>query len=209
MKKSAKKINVKAIIEKNNAIWKASNKMQKRVLLAQDVINQIKAQKYVAQSGCWAITNFEDKNYDKQVSLQEELIKPNGVQCECCALGGLMLSSVKYNNNVNIDKCYNQFEFIDNDDLYDEDHNTDQKMSRQLHDVFDTQTLEKIETWFEDGYGRYKDDSFKLSGDKYDLWRGMDEDNKLISLMENIIEGKGYFSSERQVKKLSKLKPEN
>ncbi len=45
-------------INKLNAEFKKATKAQKRVMIAQDVLAQLKAKRYVAESGCWVQANY-------------------------------------------------------------------------------------------------------------------------------------------------------
>jgi hypothetical protein len=66
----------KQIADTNTAFKKAS-KAQKRVMIAQDVIAQIKAKRYIAESGTFVIANWDGKIKfdDHSDSIQEAFQK--------------------------------------------------------------------------------------------------------------------------------------
>lgn len=45
--------------DKLNEKFKKATKAQKRVMIAQDVLAQIKTKRYVAESGCWVQPNIK------------------------------------------------------------------------------------------------------------------------------------------------------
>ena len=60
-------------INKLNAEFKKANKAQKRVMIAQDVLAQLKTKRYVAESGCWVQPNYypDWKQLSDKDSVQE------------------------------------------------------------------------------------------------------------------------------------------
>lgn len=94
----------KTQIQKWNEYFNSLTKPQKRVAIAEDVIKQIKAKKYLPKQ--MAYVTF------KKLENSEEQIQTNfdKIECTCCALGGLFLSEVKFNNSCTFKELnYNDF----------------------------------------------------------------------------------------------------
>ena len=90
-------------INKLNAEFKKATKAQKRVMIAQDVLAQLKAKRYVAESGCWVQANYNtavplaDIKYKDSV---KELFAEKTIEsCNVCALGGLFMSCTNCTKN--------------------------------------------------------------------------------------------------------------
>ena len=77
--------------------FESLTKAEKRVAIAKDVIAQLK---YYARTGSWAYFHMK-RTIGWDTQLQKELIhKRNILECRVCALGGVMLSSIKYCNKA-------------------------------------------------------------------------------------------------------------
>ena len=121
-KHAAKQAAIQREIAKREKTFKAANLQQKRVLIAKDVIAQIKLGRIVPKTGAWlrpeltatgkklelaAAIAASDKDKERKefddASLQEEILAGEKVKaCTCCALVGMFLSCTLYNNNVGL-----------------------------------------------------------------------------------------------------------
>lgn len=93
---------IRASIIKANAAYKKATPAGRRVLIAQDAIEQIKLQKVEVREGFFCdIRRVLPDNGEAQ--LQELLHDPDAPQCSGCALGTLFLSSVRMRNQFKVD----------------------------------------------------------------------------------------------------------
>ena len=202
-------------IDERNKLWKKATKRQKAVLVAKDVIERIDAKQLRANTGVW-LEFSNTSSYSQNSPLQECIL--GGESCTGCAMGGLMMSTIAYRNEVTSDSLYG--------------HQLDEESSNfNLSEVFTDNQLELIEQAFEGGHGKYdfEFDSFNRHNlsdgdvpypDEYlaKYWitkyrkacksahdkrimrilsfykRYQDEDNRRLKLiMQNIIKNKGLF----------------
>jgi hypothetical protein len=183
-------------IKEWNEYFNSLTPAQKRVAIAKDVIEQVKAEKYFARNRTYI--DFYNK---LEGEIQSNF---NKVKCECCALGAMFLSDVKYTNQCTFEQAKStSFSF-------DEEN--------RLRNYFDVEQLILIEAAFEcwssdrlldydehtsgqirDGFGYdlvmsnlsiTEDDLDNAAnfGNKYD-----DSSERLIKIMENIVKNKGKF----------------
>ena len=181
----------KQISEMNQAFKKAS-KAQKRVMIAQDVIAQIKAKRYVPESGTFVIANWSEKiDYkDHSDNIQEAFQKKQIETCQVCALGGLFMSCTNLNNNTNfeqLEQAEDLGEMIDNEE----------RISNGMDKFFSVNQLKLIETYFENAQGYFRD--YEVSINIPESHRNafhnqyLDDDERMIAIMENIVNNKGTF----------------
>ncbi len=172
-------------IKKLNAEFKKANKAQKRVMIAQDVLAQIKTKRYVAESGCWVQPNIKaacEKNLKDEDSVQELFAKKKIKSCNVCALGGLFMSCINLNNNTTIEDL--KKEFYIGDFVYD-----DSKISNGLNRIFTQKQLILIESYFEGSQGYFKGDNEKTLV----FLESYNDDERLEMIMQNIIDNDGTF----------------
>jgi len=170
---------------KLNEEFKKATKAQKRVMIAQDVLAQIKTKRYVAESGCWVQPNIKaacEKNLKDEDSVQELFAKKKIKSCNVCALGGLFMSCINLNNNTTVEDL--KKEFYIGDFVYD-----DSKISNGLNRIFTQKQLILIESYFEGSQGYFKGDNEKtlLFLESYN------DDERLEMIMQNIIDNNGTF----------------
>ncbi len=168
-----------------NEKFKKATKAQKRVMIAQDVLAQIKTKRYVAESGCWVQPNIKaacEKNLKDEDSVQELFAKKKIKSCNVCALGGLFMSCINLNNNTTVEDL--KKEFYIGDFVYD-----DSKISNGLNRIFTQKQLILIETYFEGGQGYFKGDGEKTLA----FLANYDDDERLEMIMQNIIDNNGTF----------------
>jgi hypothetical protein len=169
-----------------NAEFKKATKAQKRVMIAQDVLAQLKAKRYVAESGCWVRIHYNPTTVAETDSVQELFVEKKIESCDVCALGGLFMSCTNFNNNTLL---------VDLDDVSEDLGalvDVEEKLSNKLNSIFTTNQLKLIETYFE------ANDGFFLDYDEEDraeaFYNKHPSDKKRLQLiMENIVENNGTF----------------
>ena len=176
-------------INKLNEQFKKATKAQKRVMIAQDVLAQLKAKRYVAESGCWVQPNIHsawEKKLSHHDSVQELFIEQKIESCNVCALGGLFMSCTNFNNNTLLEDL--DFASSELGELIGEE----EKLSNKLNSIFSFNQLKLIESYFEanDGYFRDYDEDDRIEAfyNKYPS-----EKKRLQLIMENIVENEGTF----------------
>jgi len=185
-------------IEKRNSIWSSASRSERKVLLAKDVLLQIETNKIIPTEGEWLTFTLGKRK--ETCNLQEEFLSNSVKGCQCCALGGLMLSNTLYKNNVYV-PCISDEEYtVDDENIYTVDDENiytvdfmghkshDEKSTDQLRETFYSHELELIEEYFECGLGLFST-GIKFSS----IWHEKNEYERLISIMENIVENSGEF----------------
>jgi len=86
-------------IKRNNKRWAESTPKQRRVLIAKDVLQQLKLKKYQAR-GTYRDFDMLNLVTDDNAQLQPFLLSRNRPTCEVCAKGCLFLSRVRMGNKV-------------------------------------------------------------------------------------------------------------
>jgi hypothetical protein len=194
--KTKNKQTVEEIIAANNVLFDKASAAQKRVLIARDVIARVKAKTYTPVTQSWV--KIEEDNAEDS-SLQKALIEKT-VKCNCCALGGLMLSCVAFKDQMEIDEAESSLDFSV---VWEE------VSESQIGNYFSSKQLQLIEGAFERGEGFFRPkDSFNPEWDDEDgsfiggetFKRAIafgekykSEKDRLIAIMENIIENNGQF----------------
>ena len=173
-----------------NAEFKKANKAQKRVMIAQDVLAQLKTKRYVAESGCWVQANYNSAvplaDIKYKDSVQDLFAEKTIESCNVCALGGLFMSCTNFNNNTLLEELDDVSEDLGN--LIDEE----EKLSNKLNKIFSTSQLKLIEAYFEanGGYFRDYDEDDRIEA----FYNKHPSDKKRLQLiMENIVENEGTF----------------
>lgn len=93
------------LAKRNNKRWAASTPEQRRVLIAKDVLQQLKLRMYKPTPGNYINAwRFKDQHYDEQ--LQPTLLE-NQQECEACAKGCLFLSRIRLGNEVTRSNLWN------------------------------------------------------------------------------------------------------
>jgi hypothetical protein len=234
-KKSAKKVatrakpskaeslakQIKREIAKREAIFKKASLTQKRVLIAKDVIAQIKAKKIKPESGSFvhvekiqgfmsstdaearhgswnfAMNKLSDtKGYAADV---RQLYLDNTLQqCSCCALGGMFMSCTLYNNNTTVEDLSYAGADI-GDVILDEG---DKSIPNGLNKFFSLVQLRLIEQTFEGDQGAINSGMDDGTGEIIDKFSPRAEafytkykkpKDRLIAIMQNIINNNGTF----------------
>lgn len=205
-KEKAKAEKIRKQIAERNRLFKTATRPEKRVLLAKDVIAQIKAKKIVPDVGRWVLVNeldnYEDPDEARKLgkqSAQKAILGADVQPCNCCALGGLFLSCTLFNNKTTVSELHNIG--------IGEEIDTGEKFKNGLDKIFSAQQLRLIEIGFEGRHG--------WSGDKLPSQLDVDDDgaylspsdqaaldfyednpnksDRLVTIMKNIVANEGEF----------------
>jgi hypothetical protein len=234
--KSARKVAVKAKpskaellakqvareIAKREAIFKKASLAEKRVLIAKDVIAQIKAKKIKPESGTFVsvekvkgfISSSEaDKrtgawNYamnrlsdsaGSEADVRHLYLENTIQQCSCCALGGLFMSCTLYNNNTTVDNLSYAGDDI-GDLLVGASHA--ESLPNGLNKFFSLAQLKLIEQTFEGDNGAVLSGMDDGTGETVDEFSPQAEafynkykkpKDRLVAIMQNIVKNNGTF----------------
>jgi hypothetical protein len=193
--KTVEKIN-KALL-KSNAAFKKATKAEKRVMIAKDVLAQIKAKRYVPESGTWVDPNWNIRNeIDGTESVQKLFADRTIETCNVCALGGLFMSCTNLNNNT----CVSDINYGGEGNLLGEKIQEGDTLSNGLNKIFSKKQLQLIEVYFEKGDGWFGEDGYtgvyigedsrhvEYFNDAYP-----DDDERLVEIMKNIVANDGTF----------------
>lgn len=183
--------------KKWNSYFNSLSPADKRVAIAKDVLEQIKLKRLSALSGTYFNLSTD---LDEDKSIQANL---NKVECQACALGSMMFSHIKYNNECSV------AEGEDIDSRY---------IKGKLHNYFDESQLVLIETAFEQWKDNYNfddeanelyvgdgahsgdfltdldlgEEDLDRAGAYFDEYEFTDEE-RLVKIMKNIVKNKGTF----------------
>jgi len=152
-------------------------KAEARVLIDQDVLNQLNLKKIIATSGTYFA--FEDVSFDGEDFLHEVLDK---TQCQVCALGSLYYSRVQVANET---KCDVVERIGDFEDESLNGINNVHTIMPDLNQYFDWSALDKIENYFE---GWFEGNTFYIDNP--------DPEIRMRKIMQNIIDNNGDFKPE-------------
>lgn len=152
------------------------SKAQKRVAIAQDAIQQIKAGQFQIEDHVWAELLLDDGE-DMTVN-QQALLVGKPVQCKCCAVGACFLSSMRLDNRAEFNSTAEQ------NDAY-----------RQLKRYFSKDQINQIEAAFELGDGAVTaDDDDEKYGRAIRFGRRFkNQERRAIGIFKNIIRHGGQF----------------
>jgi hypothetical protein len=192
-------------LEKWNKEFNSLSDAEKRVAIAKDVLAQIKKKVILPETGTYLyLDNFQE--FDRESQANKHIKE---IQCNCCALGSMFLSNIKFNNHCTIGQLRS---FVD-----------DRIAKDGLDQYFDISQLCLIETAFERWEFNheyfYDDDDNQILqvskglffGFKLDdlgltendleeagrLYEDIDDDTERLTLiMKNLIENKGEFKLE-------------
>jgi len=193
--KTVEKIN--EALRKSNAAFKKATKAEKRVMIAKDVLAQIKAKRYIPESGTWVDPNWNIRNeIDGTESVQKLFADRTIETCNVCALGGLFMSCTNLNNNT----CVSDINCGGEGSLLGEMIQEGDTLSNGLNKIFSKKQLQLIEVYFEKGDGWFGEDGYtgnyigedsrhvEYFNDAYP-----DDDERLVEIMKNIVANDGTF----------------
>jgi hypothetical protein len=177
--------------EENNIPLEYHPKAKLRMAVAQDIIDQVYMQKFVPNSGSYLrFLDTENAEYKESVKDNFEKIR----ECHVCAIGACLLSAIKFKNS---------FTFADLEQVKETEFFLHSDKVHKLLSIFSPQQLLLIETAFERSeHGSKiarKIDEYvgtKISNiheaERFGRRHEWDS-NRMIAIMENIIENKGEF----------------
>lgn len=193
--KTVEKIN--EALRKSNAAFKKATKAEKRVMIAKDVLTQIKAKRYIAESGTWVDPNWNIRNeIDGTESVQKLFADRTIETCNVCALGSLFMSCTNLNNNT----CISDIHYGGECSLLGERIEEGDTLSNGLNKIFSKKQLQLIEVYFEKGDGWFGEAGYtgnyigedsrhvEYFNDAYP-----DDDERLVEIMKNIVANDGTF----------------
>ena len=151
MTKTISPSKLKELITKRNKAFTNKTNAEKRVLVAKDVLAQIKQKKFIPSTGTFL--NFYNLD-NNTTNLREAFLagyssaySNTPAECNCCALGAMMMSCTLFNNNIDLVKDERQLfktgEAIRGDYVF----------GNGLNTIFSKGQLAMIEIAFEEGCG--------------------------------------------------------
>jgi hypothetical protein len=196
--KTVEKIN--EALRKSNAAFKKATKAEKRVMIAKDVLAQIKAKRYIPESGTWVDANWNIRGGIDEIhetdSVQKLFADRTIETCSVCALGGLFMSCTNLNNNT----CVSDINYGGEGTEIGERIEEGDTLSNGLNKIFSKKQLQLIEVYFEKGDGWFGEAGYtgnyigedsrhvEYFNDAYP-----DDDERLVEIMKNIVANDGTF----------------
>lgn len=210
---------LKREIAARNKRFQAADAAGKRVLIAQDVIAQVKLGKLQPKQGTWVTTPEYVERADKAVggSMGEEEFRVRSVRedfltgvvgtCECCALGAMFMGCT-LNNNKTTAGDLDEVEYVLGN--YVENRETTGPLANGLNKFFSFEQLKLIEQAFEGGDGAFDIDLYRhpKTGEHLDdprtpsakeakllAWEKKypNAKKRLVAIMKNIVDNNGTF----------------
>lgn len=193
---------------KRNAWYNSLSKPEKAIAVCEDVLLQIKNEKYVMTSGIYAQLEFNDDVTQRTVNdiikkdALDELVGAKSVVCNVCAIGSAFMSCVRLGNEVATEDMFSVS--TGNKDWYGDYEYTpggfaeldSDSMVNKLEEVFTEKEFRGMEFMFE-GYNVTSlfqgMDSSILAQFSDDNYSHLDETEKMIKMCKQIIKDKGYF----------------
>ncbi len=175
-------MNTQEEIKRREELFANKTNAEKRVLVAQDVINLLDIDKIGVRSTYFDSTEAEIQlNQNPQKGVREILLELNS-PCQVCAKGAIMLSLTLFNNQETDFNGWKNLHSLNSI-----------RFKNGLLDIFSQEQLNLIETYFE-GYVRYT----QGEGDYNKLlsWHqpGISSPQLLRNIMQNIIDNNGDFT---------------
>tara|TARA_R110000868_G_scaffold1729_1_gene13860 strand:- start:956 stop:1504 length:549 start_codon:yes stop_codon:yes gene_type:complete len=170
----------------NNIFTKATKK-EKKILIAKDILANLKLKKYIANSGSYFDKATLGDTIGYESDLQENFNKIEN--CYCCQLGACLLSSTKFQNKLTPDDLSG----------------SNSSSWKQLLNIFTIRELAIMEQCFEGGsyfdqsivaYDTFQyvlDSDLKEKCDDFQYHFDSDED-RMKAICNNIIKGKQIYS---------------
>lgn len=198
-KRLTKAQKLKREIAKRNRLFAAADPAEKRVLIAKDVIEQIRLKRFRARAQTWVRPNVKANglNHNPDLILEfgpdapvRELFLNKQIQsCDCCALGAMFMSCTLYNNNQTAENFEEETDW----DFDERIGNKRLGFSNGLNTFFSGAQMRLIESAFEGSNGAFMAPEREYN--KVTAWMDKipDDEKRLVAIMENIIENKGTF----------------
>lgn len=172
-----------------NDKFKKATKAEKRVMIAKDVLAQLKTNRYFAESGAWVQEFWSEKHNPElryeDTSVAEAFDAKEIQQCSVCALGSLFMSCAVITGKTTLmdldEERYYLGELIQDN----------RAISNGLDKIFSKSQLKLIESYFEGNDGYFVKAS--KDQDRIENFFAFEPDIRLKMIMKNIIENKGTF----------------
>lgn len=197
--------------------WNRAGDDKRRVLVAKDVLDQIASYKFQPLTSAFLIVDNQNILMMSDNESIQGCLLDNKTDCKGCAIGGAMMSMIRFNNNAlvgDLDYCDVRSMHLEYTKVVDMTQETvGRTISSQLHELFGESQLMLIEQAFEWCKGTYSNPriadynqmtfeeiialkvrrtgkSWKayLFGRQYEVPR-----DRLIAIMQNIVDNKGTF----------------
>lgn len=99
-KRLTKAQKLKREIARRNRAFENATPSERRVLIAKDVIAQLKASRLIAQRGIWTAMSARGLDIDGAASFQSTFLNNKNVACSCCAVGSLFIGCTLFANKI-------------------------------------------------------------------------------------------------------------
>jgi hypothetical protein len=189
-------------IARRNKIYAEASAAEKRVLIAKDVIAQLKDNRIVAESGTWTRIDLKrgakDVVYGEQDAFQKTFLTTPEMSCNCCAVGSLFIGCTLYANKLTNDDVDDNWQL--GDDII-----TRKRFANGFNKLFSAKQLGLIETAFEGCTEFFTDDDAvgymappvsdeELNSALIGYYNKFASPKaRLVAIMENIIANEGAF----------------
>jgi hypothetical protein len=163
---------------------------EKAVLVAKDVIKQIKAEHYFATPGDYISLTYDKEKIRESASAQECLIN-NKLECEVCIRGAIFVSAVRFKNKLTVE----QVEYAGFNDV----HGRRTNANTFTKDIFSKSQQELMEEFFEANEYSSQEcntkDTIAVRAYAMDVAenRVLDADVRMVEAMKNVIRNDGKF----------------
>lgn len=200
-------------INRRNKLFAAADNAGKRVLIAKDVIEQLKHRRFKAQQGAWI--NFGGNLHEKwdragayapalSENVREKFLAKKLPSCSCCALGSMFMSCTLFNNQTTVQQLNLAAGDLGAAIEAPAPYAADGVFSNGLIKFFSTAQLKLIEHAFEGESGYFYEPPYDDGGQLIRRsattmaalkWRDKypDAKKRLIAIMQNIIDNNGTF----------------
>lgn len=179
-------------IRQANANFKKMTAPQRRVAIAKDVLLQLDAEKYRANSGSYILL---DESIEVPENTETQICEIDMPNCETCARGAMFLSSIRLFNGINFAELTDDGGVLEGGTAIDRINVPDNEDYEEK--FFSRKQIEMIETVFEtDKIGIDNDglsETTIVACRLYARELGNKDDVRLRSIMNNIIKNKGEF----------------
>lgn len=175
-------------LEAQNAWFASLSVAEKKMAIAQDVIDQVRAEQYVARKGQYFVLPDEDFDNVCEGNPQEMLVE--GTVCKVCAMGAIFASRIRLGNSVSEVGSYGSM---------------DLPILAAVEGVFTYDEMKVIETGFEGSvYGFYPEDDnvikLRRAATNFAYSVG-DPQERLIAMMYGIINNNGNITFDEALMK--------
>lgn len=194
-----------------NAWYNALTKPQKAIAICEDVLLQIKNEKYAMTQGVYVELNI-DRNITQRTvqdifrnNALDETLQAKSISCSVCAMGSCLLSAVRLGNEVTVDDVVEfDYDYVKKDEYGDYvvepgsslefTHGND--VWKKLEEAFTEREYRAMEFMFEGGAMGgsflYEDVDF-FNSTFTSNFQELDSTEKMVKMCKQIIKDGGYF----------------